>query len=46
MNSPTKGSRVNPYTPLPVVRTKMVELEYKQYPAVNKADPAHEHTHG
>ncbi len=46
MNSPTKGSRVNPYTPLPVVRTKMVELEYRQYPAVNKADPAHEHTHG
>ena len=30
MNSPIEGSRVNPFTPSPVVRTSCVELPYMQ----------------
>lgn len=31
-NSPIWGSRVNPLTPLPMVKTRIVDDEYMQYP--------------
>ena len=33
------GSRVNPFTPFPVVMTTMVALPYKAYPEATKFEP-------
>lgn len=39
INSPTKLSYVNPCAPWPMESTRMVEEEYRQYPAAKRLDP-------